>query len=135
MGTIRQKPPNAQRGSISAAVLGILVFLAGIALLAYTFQLANTMFSAPAEQALGADGKATLDLAKAGQSLIQVLTRILVLIVMGLVGSLVANRGISLFAGSRVAPKPEPPADRSRKPRPGTEKPDSIPTQSEASQK
>ena len=114
MGTIRHKPPNAQRGSISAAVLGILVFLAGIALIAYTFQLANAMFSATPEQSLGADGKATLDLAKAGQSLIGVLTRVLVLIVMGLMGSLVANKGISLFAGSRLPRQPGPPSQTQR---------------------
>lgn len=109
MGTNRQQPPKTQRGSVSAAVLGIVVFLAGVGLLAFTFNLAYTMFSAPVEHAVGADGKATLDLAKAGQSLIGVLTRILMLIVMALLGSLIANRGISLFAGSRVQPKDSTP--------------------------
>src|SRR5512139_2642526 len=106
MGSIRHQPPITRRGSIPAGVLGIVVFLAGVGLLAFTFNLAYTMFSAPVEQAVGADGKATLDLARAGNNLIGVLTRILMLIVMGLLGSLIANRGISLFAGSRTPPKP-----------------------------
>ena len=132
MGTSRHQPPHARRGSISAAVLGIVVFLAGIALLAYTFQLANAMFSAQPEQVLGSAGKPTFDLALAGQSLIAILTRVLVLIVMGLMGSLIANKGISLFAGSRLPQRPEKPVP----PKPArveTDGSESISTQREIS--
>ena len=120
MGTSRHQPPKTRGGSISAAVLGIVVFLVGVGLLAFTFNLAYSMFAAPVEQAVGADGKTTLDLAKAGQSLIGVLTRILMLIVMGLLGSLIANRGISLFAGTISRPNPpsnSTPASDIREPR------------------
>lgn len=78
----------------------MLVFLGGVALIALTFKLAYDMFQVPPEQALKiAQGK-TLDLAIAGQSFGSIFIRILLLIVMGLMGSLVANRGISLYERS-----------------------------------
>lgn len=85
--------------------------MGGIALIALTFKLAYDMFQVPPEQALRiAQGK-TLDLAVAGQSFGSVLIRILLLVVMGLMGSLVANRGISLYerSGGRRFYAPSPP--------------------------
>lgn len=96
------------------ALIGFLTFLGGVALLAFTFKLAFDMFSVPPENALGVAGKNTLDVAVAGQSLASILTRIFLLLVMALVGSMVANRGIKLYISARAlsapkdADKPEP---------------------------
>ena len=81
--------------------MGLLVFLGGIALLLYTFKLAYAMYVTPPAEALNIKSSAALDLTQAGTSLVGVLIRVLLLVVMGVVGSLIANRGISLFAGSR----------------------------------
>jgi hypothetical protein len=108
-------PRRTNRGSISGTVLGILIFLCGVALLSFTFKLAYDMFQVPPQEALGIKPKQALDLAQAGQSFVGQILRVLLLIVMGLTGSLIANRGISLFAGSRIAPiqksAPTQPAD------------------------
>ena len=105
------------RGSISGSLLGLLVFLGGVALLVFTFKLAYDMFMVPPQEALGVKPKQPLDLGQAGQSFAGLILRVLLLAVMGLMGSLVANRGIALFTGSRVHPprkervKPEPEPD------------------------
>ncbi|MBC8065180.1 MAG: hypothetical protein H7Y17_10145, partial [Chlorobia bacterium] len=87
-------------------VLGIVIFLVGVALLAFTFKLAYEMFVVPPDKALGVLPNQPLDLGVAGQSLVSVLIKVLMLAVMGLMGSLIANRGVSLFAGSRTTPRP-----------------------------
>jgi len=83
-------------------VIGILTFLGGIALLVLTFKLAFDMFQVPPDQALHLEKGKVLDVAVAGQSFGVLLLRVLLLIVMGLVGSLVANRGIKLYTESLV---------------------------------
>lgn len=105
MGTNRQFRPRETRGSISGSVLGVLVFLGGVALLLFTFKLAYDMFMVPPQDALGIKPKQPLDLGAAGSTFIGLLMRVLLLTVMGLMGSLIANRGISLFAGSRMTEK------------------------------
>src|SRR5688572_6481124 len=105
MATNRKIRPRGTRGYISGSVLGGVVFLAGVALLFFTFKLAYDMFMVPPEQALGIQPKQPLDLGAAGQTFIGLLMKVLLLTVMGLMGSLIANRGISLFAGSRIAEK------------------------------
>lgn len=93
--------PRRNSGSISGSVLGILVFLFGVSILVFTFKLAYDMFMLPPQDALGIKPKQPLDLTQAGQSLVGQLLKVLLLAVMGLMGSLIANRGVSLFAGSR----------------------------------
>lgn len=91
-------------------MLGIFVFLGGVALLVFTFKLAYDMFAVPPQDVLGIKPKQPLDLGVAGSSFAGVIIRVLLLAVMGLMGSLIANRGISLFAGSgaRSTVKKEP---------------------------
>lgn len=105
----RRKTPNRIRGSISAALLGVLVFLVGVAMLAFTFKLAYDMFMVPPPDILGIKPKQPIDLGMAGQSFVGVLIKVLMLVVMGFVGSLIANRGVSLLAGSRTPPTTRPP--------------------------
>lgn len=105
MGTKRTGISIKARGSISGSLLGLIVFLAGVALLAFTFNLAYGMFMVPPQDALGVQKDQPLDLGRAGQSFVGVLIKVLMLVVMGLVGSMIANRGVTLFTGSRVDPK------------------------------
>ncbi len=90
-------------------VVGILTFLVGVGLLLLTFQRAYDLFSIEPAKALNLKPNATADLAKTGESFAGILGRILVLLVMSAVGSVIANRGIKLYAESRVA-HPTPPA-------------------------
>jgi hypothetical protein len=105
MGTLRRSKRGKTAGSVSASVLGIVVFLVGVGMLAFTFKLAYDMFMVPPPEALGIKPKQPLDLGQAGQSFVKELLKVLFLIVMGLMGSLIANRGVSLFAGSSIADK------------------------------
>jgi hypothetical protein len=100
-------------GSGLGGFLGIVVFLGGIALLLYTFKMAYDLFLIPPEDAIKLQRDKALDLNTAGQSLMGILLKVLVLIVMGIIGSLIANRGVSLFSGSKSAthhPEPGPDA-------------------------
>ncbi|HWD38230.1 MAG TPA: hypothetical protein VG944_05225 [Fimbriimonas sp.] len=80
--------------------IGLLVFLGGIALLALTFKLAFDMFNVPPEDALKIKGTKTVDLAQSGGQFVGIIVRTLLLLVMGLVSSLIANRGILLYMHS-----------------------------------
>jgi hypothetical protein len=86
------------------AAFGMLTFFAGIGLLALTFWLAYRMFMTPPDRALGIEGAGSVDFGLAGQSLATILIRVLLLVVMGIVGSLIANRGVSLYQASLQVP-------------------------------
>jgi hypothetical protein len=78
-------------------VLGILVFLGGIALLLQTFKLAYDMFAVPPSEALGVKDAKVLEPVAVGNSLAAIAVRIVLLLIMGIVGSLVANKGVALY--------------------------------------
>lgn len=86
--------------------VGILVFLIGIGMLGLTFALAYRMFEIPPAQALGQTQGQTLDLNEALRSGVNLIGRILMLLVMCVVGSVIANRGIRMYAAQRIS-KPE----------------------------
>jgi len=88
------------------ATVGILVFLVGICMLGLTFALAYRMFEVPPAQALGQTQGQTLELNEALRSGVNLIGRILMLLVMCIVGSVIANRGIRMYAAQRIA-KPE----------------------------
>ena len=92
--------PQPHRDFVGSFV-GICVFLGGIGLLLFVFRLALDMFSIPERTALGIEHGKKLDLATAGTSLTSIIIRIMLLMLMALVGSWVANRGISLYTHSR----------------------------------
>lgn len=81
--------------------LGIVAFLGGVALLVIVFRLAYQMFSTPPATALGFSSTKKLDLNAGIAAFLVVMIRILLLLVMGLVGSWIANRGISLYTQAR----------------------------------
>jgi hypothetical protein len=86
------------------------VFLGGIVLLLWTFKLAFDMFSVSPAEAIQVSNKAPVELGKTAESFVRVVERILLLLVMSAVGSVIANRGIKLYAESRghIGP-PAPP--------------------------
>lgn len=97
--------PRPHREFVGSLV-GLLTFLGGVALLLLTFKLAYSLYTIPPEKALGLKGK-TVDLQVSGASLVEILVRTLLLVVMGLVSTLIANRGIALYAHSLIHPGPD----------------------------
>ena len=79
----------------------MLVFLGGIALLLFTFRTAYDMFSVPPARALDLQPGKPVDIGMAGSNLVGSAVRVVLLIIMALVGSLIANRGIQLYTDSR----------------------------------
>jgi hypothetical protein len=89
---------------IAGGLFGILVFLGGVALLLLAFKLAYDMFSVdPVHNFRPKEGEA-LDLGQVVPSLISVVMKILLLLVMSIVGGMIANRGIRLYADGRSRP-------------------------------
>jgi hypothetical protein len=82
--------------------LGVITFLVGVCLLLLTFKLAYDMFSVPPTQVISSNKDNAVDLARSGDNLATIGIRVLLLIVMGLMGSLIANRGVSMFTSSRT---------------------------------
>jgi hypothetical protein len=99
---------NENRSDWLGSLIGLLTFVGGIGLLALTFQLAFQLYSVPPETALAGEGSNAVDLAKAGESFGGVVVKIFLLLVMSVVGSTVANRGIRLYVTCR-SPQPKPP--------------------------
>jgi hypothetical protein len=108
------------RARISGTVLGIVVFLIGVALLGYVFATARTLFDAPSvipaaafAVASPAPAGATVAAAPAapaataliGQSLTSFLQKLLVLLLMCIAGSVIASQGINLFFKTLAAPR------------------------------
>lgn len=98
-----------QRGhsGIAGGVFGIIVFLAGVAMLLFTFKLASDLFTQDPNQLLGLTKDEPLDLNNAGASFAGVVFKVLFLLVMAIVGGMIANRGIRLYADSRGAKAPK----------------------------
>jgi len=89
-----------RNNDLFSRILGVLVFLAGIAMLVYVFKSAHTMFTSSTmglslTTAKGAQpGAATAAL---GESAIRIFVRIILLLLMSVVASLVSSKGISLY--------------------------------------
>jgi hypothetical protein len=84
----------------TGAVLGIVVFLAGVGLVGWAFWLAWGLFSRPPELALGLKVGEPLDFGGAATALFHILVRALMLLMMAGAGSAIANRGVRLYAAS-----------------------------------
>lgn len=100
------------------SLLGIAVFLGGVALLLFVFQQAREMFAVPPQGALGLERGKAVDPAAAGDKLIGLLLKVLLLVIMGVLGSLIANRGISMYFASRALRGREKKAQREPDPQP-----------------
>lgn len=82
------------------AFVGMITFLTGIALLGLTFYVAYQLFQVRPAEALNLTPSKPLNINETGVSLLGILFRIAMLMVMCSVGSVIANRGIKLFAAS-----------------------------------
>lgn len=89
------------RRDLTGSLLGILVFLGGIALLLFTFRTAYEMFRVPPATALQLQPGKPVDLGLAGSNLVGSILKVILLVIMALVGSLIANKGIQLYTDSR----------------------------------
>lgn len=104
---------NARRPVLAGRVLGIVTFLGGIALLLWTFGLAYSMFTVPHTVQLGIQEGKPVDLPRAGEALVGVVLRILLLLVMAILGSLIANRGVKMYdTQTHPSPPIEPKAPK-----------------------
>jgi len=92
---------------IEGRLLGLLVFLAGLALLLFTFKLAFDLFNTPPQQTLGLEKGKAMDVNQTGANAAGVLFRTLAMAVMALVGALVATRGVALYSGSAAHKTPK----------------------------
>jgi hypothetical protein len=101
-----ERPHRDALGSL----MGMLVFLGGIALLVLTFKLAYGLYNIPPAQALALTGTKAIDFAKTGSSLVGIVIKTVLLIIMGFVSSLVAKRGIHLYSHSLVRFAPPHPS-------------------------
>lgn len=97
----REKEQATTEGHGFGVALGVVTFLGGVALLVLTFKLAYDLFQTPPADVLAVGKDNTVDLGRSGSNFASVIIRVLLLIVMGLMGSLVANRGVTLFTESR----------------------------------
>lgn len=84
--------------------LGMLVFLAGIGALVFAFVMSYRMFTSPV-----AIGDSANSAAGASAAIIALITRVALLFVMVLVGSLVAARGVQMYAAIHPHPPAGPP--------------------------
>lgn len=88
--------------------VGIVTFLAGVVLLGTTFGVAYRMFSIPPSELLGVNPSRPLDVNGALTALVALAAKIGLMLVMCLAGSMVATRGIKLYAATRLAPQKKP---------------------------
>jgi hypothetical protein len=98
--------------------VGFLTFFVGVGLLLLTFKLAYDMFSVRPEVAMGTQAGTGIDVARAGESLASVLVRFGLLLIMAIVGSMIANRGIKLYVSARHIHDPKPERAESERPEP-----------------
>ncbi len=97
-----------------ASVVGILTFLLGAAMVVLTFWLAWRMFQTPPQQALNVKPGAPLDLNPVLARMADLVGRVLLLLVMCAIGSVLATRGVRLYASSALHAKPEQPEPKEK---------------------
>lgn len=98
-----------RKDDLVGRILGILVFLGGVALLALVFAAAYGWFTSPGAglQTAPVKGSAAPVTAQLGQSAMYMFIKIALLIVMAIVGSLLAGRGAQLyFAAANAGRRP-----------------------------
>lgn len=85
-------------GGKVGGLLGILTFLGGVALLLLTFKLAYDQFSLPPDQVLKLRPEQEINATETGQAAFALIFKMVMLLVMSVVGTVIANRGIKLYA-------------------------------------
>lgn len=93
----------------SGRIVGMAVFVLGVAILVFVFIHAFLLFSASPDELLSPRGRDS-SAAALGSATVLMLIRIGLLFVMTLAGSLVAARGIQLYLGSEEKSSSLPPS-------------------------
>ncbi len=86
-----------QTRNITGQVIGLLTFLGGVSLLLLTFRIAYELFQRSPADVLGIKPEQAIDVNNAGKSAMELVFRIVLLLMMCIVGSVIANRGIRLY--------------------------------------
>lgn len=87
---------------LAGGLFGIVIFLIGVALLGLSFKLAYNLFMVdPATRFQIGGPNQPLDFGKAVPTLLGLLVQVLLLLVMSIVGGMIANRGIRLYADAK----------------------------------
>lgn len=102
----------ARPTNTSNSWIGLAIFLLGVGLVVFAFKLAYDLFTVPPSLALDIKFGEPLDINDSLESTYSVLIRVILLIVMTIIGSVVANRGIKLYAASS---DPKPPIPKKSK--------------------
>lgn len=82
-------------------LVSLLVFLAGIAMLMFVFKTALDLFSIPPERAVGIKQTEPFTAETAGRSGMQLVWRIVLMLIMSIIASIIANRGIRLYSEAK----------------------------------
>jgi hypothetical protein len=82
-------------------LIGLAAFLAGIAIILWSFQTAFVLFNTPPETTLNIPKGKTLNVNDFWGSVIRLVYKIVMLLFMCFIGSIVANRGIKLYGESQ----------------------------------
>jgi hypothetical protein len=106
-----------------AAWIGIAVFLAGAAMVAATFWRALGFFGAPPQVRLGIKDGQPIDLAVVAESFGHVAFQTLGLVIMAVVGAILANQGVKLYAAAIAAAPPARPSEPGPDPKPSGPEP------------
>lgn len=90
-------------------LVGLLVFLGGLGLLAFVFRETTLLFSKPPTLALGVQANGSMNVDRAADQVFALLWRIGTLLVMVIVASVIASRGIKMYQASRAPAEAESP--------------------------
>ncbi|MBS1723664.1 MAG: hypothetical protein JSS66_12000 [Armatimonadetes bacterium] len=92
-----------------ASILGAVVFLAGLALIVWTFSQAYGLFTKAPQLNLGIQPGQPIDFAVVGRNFVRLLLQVLLLVVMAGIGSAIANRGAKMYGSGRDVVQPSEP--------------------------
>ncbi|QYK52046.1 MAG: hypothetical protein KF824_07205 [Fimbriimonadaceae bacterium] len=102
--------PTATTKRAGSTLVGLLVFLTGIALIAFAFKLAFDIFTVPPPIRMEAVEGKPIDIGQAADTLSSVVIKVVLLVVMAGFGSMIANRGIKLYS-TKTSPKADKPGE------------------------
>jgi len=105
--------PGNRRDGFALSV-GALVFLAGLALIGATFWQAYELFTKMPQVNLGIAPGKPIDFNVVGLNFVRLILKILLLVVMAVIGSLFATKGVKMYSSAPEHPKkPEAPGPSS----------------------
>lgn len=97
----------AEKRPVTGPVLGVIIFLAGIAVIFFVFQQAFSMFLKPPMETLQIEPGKPMNLNNTANSLLMSLLKVILLVVMAGIGSMIANRGIKMYSSALGPTQPK----------------------------